>query len=110
MHIKAGFLSGYPIRCSFCLETKEEGRCYDVDDVTIFDSYGSPAAHGPITVCEACRSEFGQADLELEAAEMERHPRADEEEPVRLVSEAAYTRLAALTPEHMTFPHRGVKG
>ena len=69
-HIKAGFLSGYPIRCSFCREEKSAARAYDVDDVTIFDAYGSPAAHGPITICEACRSEFHSADLELDADAM----------------------------------------
>ena len=85
-HIKAGFLSGYPIRCSFCREEKSAARAYDVDDVTIFDAYGSPAAHGPITICEACRTGFGQADRELDALHLGVEQVTDENLPRLLAS------------------------
>jgi hypothetical protein len=100
MHIKAGYLNGYPIRCSVCLETKEAGRVYDIDDVTIFDAYGAPSAHGPVSICEDCRKDFHYADMELDAPDMERRARQRDEEDADEQRRTAWTRAVT----HATFP------
>ena len=106
MRIKAGYLNGFPIRCSVCLDTKEAGRIYDVDNMTIFDPMtGAPARSGSVSICEACRKEFHTADLELEAEEMgtlasvQMNPVHDDEECGR----TTWMRPA----RHMTFKIKG---
>ena len=104
--VKAGYLSGYPIRCSMCHEMKDAGRVYDIDRISIPDPMSDTfTATGSVTICEACREDFHRADLELDAPEMERRARerAEDESP-RLVSEAACDRLEALNRSHWTFP------
>jgi hypothetical protein len=109
MHIKAGFLSGYPIRCSICLETKEAGRVYDVDSVTLFDPMtASPARSGSVSICQSCRDEFHAADNELDADQMYEWSMQQEAERRRQIEERVAEGGVEWNPpaKHMTFKVR----